>query len=75
MESTTPPYAPGLDRAREVLREALRNEKNQAKKWLLLKPTIQRLLASNQKTHAEVVQILKDQYSFNALYVLQLHVP
>jgi len=77
MESTTPSYAPGPDRTQELLRESVRNEKDQAKKWLLLKPTIQRLLARhgrNRKTHSEIVAILKEQYGFNALYVLQLHV-
>lgn len=76
MESTTPPFAPGPDRTQELLRESVRNERDQAKKWLLLKPTIERLLSRdgrNRKTHLEVVKILKEQYGFNALYVSQAH--
>jgi hypothetical protein len=72
MESTTPPYNPGPDRAQESLRESIRNKRSQAERWLLLKPTIQRLLSRdgrNRKTHSEVVKILKEQYGFDALYV------
>jgi hypothetical protein len=70
MDPTTPQYPPRLDNTEELLRESLRIEQDRAKQWLLLKPTIKRLLARDgrdRKSHSEVVKILKEQYGFNAL--------
>jgi hypothetical protein len=70
MDSATPQYSPILHNTEELLRESLLKEKDRAKQWLLLKPTIKRLLTGDirdRKSHSEIVKILKEQYGFNAL--------
>jgi cytochrome c-type biogenesis protein CcmH/NrfG len=70
MDRATGSSSSGPGNTEDLLRKSVREEPDRAKQWLLLKPTVMRLLAREggaRKSHADIVAILKEQYDFNAL--------